>query len=58
MKIRITGTGIFGKDGEIAVGTEFTVKDEPTGWAGRYEILSGSIEDKVAVTADTKKKPE
>lgn len=58
MKIRITGTGIFGKDGEIVVGTEFTVKDEPTAWAGRYEVLSGVGEGKVAVTGDIKKKPE
>lgn len=50
MRIRITGTGIFGKDGEIAVGTEFTVKEEPTGWAGRYEILSGGGEGDVAIT--------
>ena len=36
MKIWITKGGIFGAKGEIAVGTELDVKDEPTGWAGRY----------------------
>jgi hypothetical protein len=50
MKIRITHGGIFGKDGEIAVGTELTVKNEPTGWAGRYEVLSKGSEGKTAVT--------
>ncbi|MCX8282475.1 hypothetical protein OSJ77_19985 [Phyllobacterium sp. 0TCS1.6C] len=51
MKIKITKGGIFGADGEIAVGTTLTVKEEPTGWAGRYEIISGSTEGKTAVTA-------
>lgn len=41
MKIRITRGGIFGKDGEIAVGTELDVKEEPKGWGGRYEVISG-----------------
>ncbi len=41
MKIRITRGGIFGKDGEIAVGTELDVKEEPKGWVGRYEVISG-----------------
>ncbi|MBZ3690994.1 hypothetical protein [Phyllobacterium calauticae] len=50
MDIIITKGGIFGKDGEIAVGTELTVANEPTGWAGRYEIISGGKEGKTAVT--------
>jgi len=41
MKIKITKGGIFGVNGEIPVGTIFDVKDEPTGWAGRYEVISG-----------------
>lgn len=40
MRIKITKGGIFGKDGEIAIGTEMTVSDEPLGWAGRYEVIS------------------
>lgn len=40
MKIRIIANGIFGADGEIPIGTEFDVKDEPKGWAGRYEVVS------------------
>lgn len=42
MKIRITRGGIFGQGGEIAVGTELDVKEEPKGWAGRYEVISGN----------------
>lgn len=45
MRIKITKPGIYGNDGEIEVGTEITVKDEPTGWAGRYEVLSGGDDD-------------
>jgi hypothetical protein len=48
MKIRLKapaglqGTGIYGKDGvEMPVGHEMEVKEEPKGWAGRYDIISG-----------------
>lgn len=47
MKIKITKPGIYGKNGEIPVGEIIDVKDEPTGIAGRYEVVSG---DTVAVT--------
>ena len=44
MRIRITKPGIFGVlDGEsteIPVGHEFEVDKEPTGWVGRYEVIS------------------
>ncbi|MDX1028918.1 hypothetical protein GOL90_27965 [Sinorhizobium medicae] len=58
MKIRLKApagldsTGIYGKDGkEMPVGHEMDVADEPKGWAGRYDILSGSdSKGKVAVT--------
>ncbi|WP_435170819.1 HeH/LEM domain-containing protein [Falsirhodobacter sp. 1013] len=39
MRIRITKPGIYGSTGEVAVGTEFDVKEEPTGWAGRYDVI-------------------
>lgn len=56
MRIQITAGGIFGTDGkEIPIGTEFNVKDEPTGWAGRYTVLAES-KGKAAATGD--KKPE
>jgi hypothetical protein len=43
MKIRITAGGIYGRDGEVPVGAEFDIADEPpAGWAGRYEIVSGN----------------
>lgn len=36
-------SGIYGEGGkEIPVGTEFTVKEEPEGWTGRYTVLSDS----------------
>lgn len=40
MKIEITARGIYGKDGEVAVGTTLDVKEEPTAWAGRYRVVS------------------
>ena len=50
MKIRIkapytgaTSSGIYGADAkEIEIGTELTVKEEPIGWAGRYDVIDGS----------------
>lgn len=57
MKIEITAGGIFGADGEIPVGTVVDVKEEPTGWAGRYRVLSGGdTSEKVAVTNPKKGK--
>lgn len=55
MRVKITSGGIFNSEGvEIAVGTELTVKNEPTGWAGRYEVISGGKGDKTAVTNPAK----
>lgn len=55
MKIKITAGGIYGGDGiEIPLGTEFTVKEEPTAWAGRYEVTTGLTEGKTAVTNPAK----
>ncbi len=52
MKIRLkapaglSSTGIYGKDGkEMAVGFELDLEEEPKGWAGRYDILSGGPGD-------------
>lgn len=58
MKIRLkapaglNSTGIYGADGkELPVGHELTVKEEPKGWAGRYDVLSGGdTKGKTAVT--------
>lgn len=39
-RIKITAGGIFGNDGEIPVGTEFTVSPPlPEGWSGKYEVI-------------------
>lgn len=53
MKIRIkapytgaTSSGIYGADAkEIEIGTELTVKEEPIGWAGRYDVIDASDTD-------------
>lgn len=50
MRVKITAGGIYGNDGEIPIGTTLDVKDEPTAWAGRYEVISGDDEGKEAVT--------
>jgi hypothetical protein len=50
MKIRITKPGLYGSAGAIAVGTEFDVKEEPKGWAGRYDVVSSGGKGKTAVT--------
>lgn len=49
MKIRLkapaglSSTGIYGKDGkEMEVGAVLDLKEEPQGWAGRYDILDGA----------------
>lgn len=49
MKIEITAGGIYGAKGEIPVGTIIDVKEEPTGWAGRYRVV-GRTEGKTPVT--------
>lgn len=59
MKIRITAGGIYdGNGGEVPVGTELTVKEEPTGWTGRYVVLSGGDDsEKTAITNPAKDAP-
>ena len=52
MRIRITGRGIFGVDGEIPVGTEIDVKSEPKGWVGRYEIVTGEAPKEAVFVAN------
>lgn len=57
MKIEITAGGIYGADGEIAIGTVLDVKDEPKGWTGRYRVISGGdAKGKEAVTNPAKAK--
>lgn len=55
MKIEITGKGIYGIDGEIEVGTEIALSDEPpAGWAGKYQV----IEDKPKADAKAVTNPK
>ena len=40
MRIKITSGGIYDGEGkEVPIGAEFTVKEEPTAWAGRYSVI-------------------
>lgn len=52
MRVKITKPGIFGATGEIEVGTELTLKSEPKGWEGRYEVIQGDDDGKMVVTAN------
>lgn len=53
MKIQITAGGIYdGKGVEVPIGSEFDVTDEPTGWAGRYVILSAEGGELIVNPAD------
>lgn len=49
MRIKITKGGIFGAKGEIEIGTEIDLDQEPTGWAGRYEVISSGGKGKTLV---------
>lgn len=54
MKIEITARGIYGANGEIPIGTEVTVKDEPLAWKGRYRVI-GKTAGKTPVLNDDDK---
>lgn len=57
-RIRITGPGIFGAEGEIAVGSEFDINgDLPAGWKGRAEVV-GEAPKEGAVALTNKNKAE
>jgi hypothetical protein len=63
VKIKITAGGIYGADGEVPIGTVFTLPKKPAGWEGRYEVISGDEDEdggagaKTAVTADAPAEP-
>ena len=45
MKIRVTERGIYGKDGELPLGTEIEFEDKddiPRAWRKRYAIIDGN----------------
>lgn len=48
MKVKITAGGIYnGLGREIPIGTILTVKNDPVGWAGRYEVVGDDAETDV-----------
>lgn len=56
VRIRITAGGIYGAAGEVPVGTEVELAEEPLAWAGRYVVL-GTTDDKAdAVTGSDPEK--
>ena len=60
MKVRVTKKGLYGAQGEIAVGTTVDLKEEPKGWAGKYVVVDDTTSDaekdgKQAVTNPAKK---
>lgn len=48
--IEITGGGIFGGKDELAIGSKHRLKELPETWRGRYRLLSGPTEGRVALT--------
>lgn len=51
MKIRIIAKGIWGANGEIPVGAEFTISgDVPPGWAERVEVIEEAPADAAPIT--------
>jgi len=40
MRIEITGRGIYGTAGEVAIGTIIDVSEEPKGLEGRYRVIA------------------
>jgi len=59
MKVEITAGGIFGAKGEIPIGTVVEVESEPTGWAGRYRVVSdGKGKTLVTGTGDENDQPK
>lgn len=56
MKIRITAGGIYGLGGvEVPIGTEYDLKEEPKGWAGRYEVIEEKPSDDAKVVTNPKR---
>lgn len=50
MEIRVIAGGIFGADGEIPVGSEFTIQGEiPDAWAKKVEKIEGTPTDAVPI---------
>lgn len=54
MQILITGAGIYGAEGELSIGAKLTLDDEPTAWAGRYQILDADAKPDKVAKADAK----
>lgn len=52
MRIRVSKPGIYGNDGEIPVGTEFTVKEAPIAWGDRYDVIGDTGDKEFFVNPD------
>lgn len=51
VKIQITKSGLYGADGAIPVGSQFTVDEDtlPSGWKGKYSIMGKGDPDTMIV---------
>ena len=51
VKIQITKSGLYGADGAIPVGSQFTVDEDtlPDGWKGKYSIMGKGDPDTMIV---------
>lgn len=59
MRIRVIKPGIYGADGQIPVGTEFSIKGEvPAGWAGRVEVIQADPKPEAKAVTNPAKKAE
>lgn len=57
MKIRIIAGGIYGANGELPIGMEFTISgDIPPGWAGRVEVIEDAPAAGVPITNPRKRR--
>lgn len=52
MKIKVTERGLFGANGEIAVGTEFTVKEMPKTWAAKAIQIGAGVPEGAELTVN------
>ena len=57
MKLRIIAGGIYGANGELPIGMEFTISgDIPSGWAERVEVIEDAPAAGAPITNPRKRK--
>ena len=57
MKIRIIAGGIYGADGELPIGSEFTISGAiPPGWIDRVEVIEAAPDNAEPITNPRKRR--